>query len=941
MFITDLDIQNFGPFANKSFSISPHLTVILGPNEAGKSAIRAFIRMVLFGFLRKNSTNPPFDFNNYPPAIGGVESGSISIRTTSGLSYTVRRERKSGSTSGPVTITGYESGDEELLGRLIGNIDQTVYQNIFSVSLEELAKRETIAGGQISDRIYSAGLGLGSISLPGELEEIEKESRKLWGRRNAGLVREAMKEIGQKTILLNKTRADLQKYEDLKMDEEKIGSNITAIQREIGELQIQHKEKERLVALRGPWDRDNLYEQQLKQLLSSEAFPQDGLEKYAEGTREKEELERKIREGNREVESREQNIQRLDIVKGFEQNKPEVRRLITEIAHYQKASDDLPDLHKNLDIEESQMRTNLSELKFSLDAAQAETEHLGLEAGTLVRHFELSQDRDIGGIEKDALDVMSQQLQRLQAKTRDKQNLDQQIWARTAQLASVRDSKTLNPWWAFAAAVLTGFIAILIGAVLGEISGVAAGLLILIVGSGMFYKTQYANTRSSTTTEELDSMKVLGDSIGQLRRDQAILNEEIEKLLTSLKLQELPSDGELVAKTHAIQTLIIKLGELRSQMPNLNQFRQRVSDVKATLSDIESRLSPILDEAGIAQFQQYLASYALQTLEQRFQTHEDSIKRLQVLQTEASEWDNQLADYQHALGEVTSELTSLLSAAKCNDASAFQLLGGQAKTRQELITARNALHQIHPQLVSQDGKNLRAELMAISGDQAEVELENHNGVIADKQNELLDQVGEQATTRDERERTEKLNSANDIQFELEILQEKLKDNAHRWAVLAIAKKLLEDTKEEFQEGKQGPLLQVASEHLNRFTCGKYSGVRVVVGEEKLQVVEPSKRTKETTELSRGTAEQLYLAMRFAWIDEYSRNSESMPVLLDDVMVNFDPERFRAVCDGIINVSSQHQVLVLTCHPTTVGQLQAAAVDAGAPEISVIEIDPSQ
>jgi len=938
MFITDLDVENFGPFADKPFKVSPHITVILGPNEAGKSAIRAFIRMVLFGFVKKNS--PKYNFYNYPPVIGGLESGSISIQTVSSKSYSVHRKRKSqASPNGPVTITGDESGDEQLLGRLIGNISEDVYQNIFSISLEELAKLETSTGGEISDRIYSAGLGLGSISLPEVISKLDTESRALWGKSSAGSIRVAMKDIGQKTTLLNTARTNFQRYEALKREEGEIDSNITAIRDEKPKLQIKHKEKERLVALRDPWDQDNLYEQQIKELLSSEVFPPNGLEKYAEATQKKEDLEHKIQEGNRKAESREQSIIQLDIANGFEQNEPDIRRLITEIAHYQKASEDLPKLQKDMDDGETQIRTSLSELKSHLDMAQAEVENLGIDGDNLVRHFELSQDGDIGSIEKDALDVISQQLQRLQAKSREKQNLEHQIWNYSTQLASIREVKTVIPWWASAAAILTGFIAILIGAMLVESSGVAAGIFIIIIGSGMFYKTQYANTRSSATTKGVDSMEVLVDSLAQLIRNQEILNGEILKLLAIMKLQELPSDGDLIVKAQAIQALINKLGEMRSQLPNLNQFRKRVTDVKATLTDIESRLSPILEEAGIAQFRKYFASSALQILEQRFKSHEDSINQLDAFQAETAEWNNQLTDYRHALEEVKMELTSLLSAAKCDDESAFQLLSVQAKTQQKFIADRNALHQKHPHLVNQDGEDLRAELRTISGDQAAVELENLEILIADKERELEAQLVKHTTIKDERERTEELNLANDIRFDLGGLQEKLEDDAQRWAVLAIARKLLENAKDEFQQERQEPLVQVASQQFDRFTSGKYSQVQVVIGEEKMQVVEPSKRTKDATALSRGTAEQLYLAMRFALIDEYSRNSESMPVLLDDVMVNFDPDRARSVCDGIIDIARRHQVLVLTCHPTTVGQLQAAAVDAGAPEISVIEIEP--
>ncbi len=45
-------------------------------------------------------------------------------------------------------------------------------------------------------------------------------------------------------------------------------------------------------------------------------------------------------------------------------------------------------------------------------------------------------------------------------------------------------------------------------------------------------------------------------------------------------------------------------------------------------------------------------------------------------------------------------------------------------------------------------------------------------------------------------------------------------------------------------------------------------------------------------LSRGTREQLFLALRLALVDLYARRGKVMPLVLDDVLVNFDTRRTR-------------------------------------------------
>ncbi len=129
----------------------------------------------------------------------------------------------------------------------------------------------------------------------------------------------------------------------------------------------------------------------------------------------------------------------------------------------------------------------------------------------------------------------------------------------------------------------------------------------------------------------------------------------------------------------------------------------------------------------------------------------------------------------------------------------------------------------------------------------------------------------------------------------------------------------------------------ASQNFKTFTNDAYTNVEAVLGEDVIRVIEANGGIKSIDALSRGTTEQLYLAMRFALIEEYGQHRERMPVLMDDVMVNFDPERTRLACDAIVEFSQRHQVLLLTCHPQTVDMLKDAATQRGCSAPSVIEL----
>jgi uncharacterized protein YhaN len=100
------------------------------------------------------------------------------------------------------------------------------------------------------------------------------------------------------------------------------------------------------------------------------------------------------------------------------------------------------------------------------------------------------------------------------------------------------------------------------------------------------------------------------------------------------------------------------------------------------------------------------------------------------------------------------------------------------------------------------------------------------------------------------------------------------------------------------------------------TGGRYTGVRVPLDNSGITVVTTEGAIRTTSELSRGTAEQLYLALRVGLIGSLGATGAALPVLMDDVVVNFDPERRSGAVTAVAELAAMRQVLFFTCHPET-------------------------
>ena len=74
-------------------------------------------------------------------------------------------------------------------------------------------------------------------------------------------------------------------------------------------------------------------------------------------------------------------------------------------------------------------------------------------------------------------------------------------------------------------------------------------------------------------------------------------------------------------------------------------------------------------------------------------------------------------------------------------------------------------------------------------------------------------------------------------------------------------------------------------------------------------------------MSRGTREQLYFSMRLGLIEEYEKRSEPLPVIMDDVFINFDDHRGEQVVQLLADFAQTRQVIVLTCHKRSLEMYQ--------------------
>ena len=115
----------------------------------------------------------------------------------------------------------------------------------------------------------------------------------------------------------------------------------------------------------------------------------------------------------------------------------------------------------------------------------------------------------------------------------------------------------------------------------------------------------------------------------------------------------------------------------------------------------------------------------------------------------------------------------------------------------------------------------------------------------------------------------------------------------RYATLKLAATVMHRGIERYREKNQGPILARASELFATLTDGSFARLEIDddgSGQSVLKGARPSGRLVGVDEMSDGSHDQLYLALRLASLETWLFSHEPVPFVVDDILLNFDDSR---------------------------------------------------
>ena len=386
----------------------------------------------------------------------------------------------------------------------------------------------------------------------------------------------------------------------------------------------------------------------------------------------------------------------------------------------------------------------------------------------------------------------------------------------------------------------------------------------------------------------------------------------------------------------AMTTFIARVETARSSLSEARRMRDRVAAIEYDIQEFREQVEPLAARHGPSLDpgnQRQLALIADELI-RRLEETQLAFSNRERAKAQTEEAEQLLESRERRLQSAEGELAALLEAGSADDAEDFRHRARQHEERLDLERRRDE-HRRNLEWFSGPGQRFDAFREALAnadpnrlGDESARLSELHAEVDA-RRNVLREERGgidtELAQLTGEEE-------SSALRIRRSTLEEQLREHAREWSRLTIAEALLEKTRQKFEQERQPSVIRHAQDFFSGVTGQRYRRLYAPIGEQTITATDATGASKQPGELSRGTREQLYLALRFGLIREFGEHAERLPVVVDEALVNFDPQRARLAAESFAQLAETNQVLVFTCHPST-AEMFADAAGAQVVDIS--------
>jgi DNA repair exonuclease SbcCD ATPase subunit len=886
MFIKRIEIGQFGKLKDISLDFKPGANLIVAPNEWGKSTLIDFIFAVFYGMDHNKADLRSSNRSRNMPWEQDSMSGAL-FYEAAGLAYRVSCEFGAQKRLDHIILTDESLAaskeiDGEPLGKHIFGLgqhafNQSVYVQQMSLALNvkddkqgellhQLASLGTAGTSDISSTAVSKNLKEALLSLSSSqrqnavIPQLENERFQLQTLLTEAREREARE--AEELLELHALNAEVEFLADrVRTSERQLQKTEYLIQ--LQNLQESLREEH---AIRNQQDR---FRKQLEQLESLQ--PSVSAEEFLD-------LEKVIRQLQVESSALENNSRSLEMEGGA--------------------------------------------LQHELNQAFSKSKTLDPDAGEELSFHERRQElrRRDQACDKEMRAAYARQQQKEMNRSRIQEELTGTIVPNTeGQEKKYRILGLALILLAFASALLVGFM-----------WHPGAFGLALIAGPGFYFfrkSKEYSSVRVKTEEKRIEletsltkaetELAAVTAEVGQLEAELALL-DEAQNLLEDEESQILQRQQEARVREESYSNNLARHLERRTKFcdaidsllasyPYLNTDaivdKIKSSQVLPQLKDLEYSSSSRMPAYPAQLFEEETDAG-----KRRYSEALRLFKRFADSYFELNNYVQDLKQSRHQLREHLRVLSSGQGSDRLLPAAKKQQLLEQAAAAGFPVTERDIAIAIEEEEYPEDLNK------SLAGSKQELQFSRNR--YSQALSEHSKKQAHMALAYRYSERSE------NIEIRLQEVDERIARAEARVRQLELALKYLAAADEEMRRNFSPELRKLTAGYLAKLTLGRYDDV-LIDRDMKLQLhIAGETQFREAEYMSGGTYDQVYLALRLA-LSELITGEQAPPLILDDVLVQFDEKRMEAALDLLAELSREksardsmgesRQILLFSCH----------------------------
>ena len=921
MRIKRIEIYGYGKWVDQSFDLDDGLQIFIGKNEAGKSTLMSFIHSILFGFPTRNSTllrYEPLESSRYGGKIIGEDSqlGEIII------------ERIHGKVTGDVTVTLEDgsTGSDDLLARVLKGIDRDNFQNIFSFSLTDIENVHQLDKNKLSR--YLLNIGAHSTDYYLDLvDEFQKDAYDLY--RPSGRIPPLNKELAiikKQEQKLKKIEARNESYLDLidqhqEQDEiiKELEEEVESFKRELANLEALEKDFHLLEEIQ------NL-EKEIKENRIA-PLKKDGPYLLQENNKHQNEINAQLLERTDLIKKIKKDLVQAEKIDHYQEYELEIKKLeeklpdkVTEIEALKRIDDQIQkDKERELYLQNSlKISEEHSAILAFTSAEKRKTKELinnyqQLAEKTDYQSQQLDELASVIDQKNDKADYFEDLMWDQEYLTQIEKRIENKA-VPTIQVAEKRDAKGTKIVQLFAAATILSAFFI---KTIPPVYLVGIGFLMLILS--ILFERKNKKQKNDESGDSKKSFEILNKEyenqlklqedwqnllaeIDAVQREYQDNKNEIEEK-SQLK-NEYKKEWRILLSSHNIPPVhpITKAIELLEQVDEFLQLKtqqkelgRRKNELTYGLEEDFLILQKILPETKnltVNEKIHYFRRY-LKNINQLIATEKEKMNQLSREKEKSKELGNQKE-------KLALERKHLLDSVGVETEEEFYDL---YKIEEELNMKKSRL-----EFLKENTKDLNKAHKIRTKKELTNNKEDVKNRLAEYSEEIGNKIDERAKTKVSIQNLEKDGRYSEALQEFENQKTRTQNLVDEWISDKLAASIIQRTLNQVTKDRFEEIIEEVNSYFSYLTDEKYTNI--VFREDELFVQDQEGRVIEVKTLSRGTAEPLYVAIRFAYIVQL-QDVIKLPIIMDDPFVNFDQKRKEKMHRLLNSLSDQIQIIYFT------------------------------